>query len=139
MMNNLNFELKKVRFISNLEVSDRESVFEKNYMKIFALSIILLILGIIITSIGKIYAVYAEYESQQEYTDMLRTTVLISTFAVLTLQLGMVLFSLSTFIGAVADKELSRKVRRGMVHASSMAIIGLVLIVIFSSLFVGLF
>ncbi|MHA2215991.1 MAG: hypothetical protein ACXACY_08650 [Candidatus Hodarchaeales archaeon] len=70
----------------------------------------------------------------EEYETLLRTLGAISTFTRLTLQLGMVLFSLSTFMGAIIEKTLSDQVRRGMVFASSMAIIGLVLITIFSGL-----
>lgn len=125
-----------MKFISGLKESDRESVFEKNYMKIFALSIILLIVGIIIVSIGRIYSINVDIDTSEEYENYIKTMASISTLTGLTLQLGIVLFSLSTFMGAAVDKTLSGEVRRGMVFASSMAIIALVLLMIFQGIFV---
>jgi hypothetical protein len=123
-----------VKFISELKEIDRESIFEKKYMKIFRLGILLLIIGIILTSISSLYSTFSDADTMEEYETLLRTLGAISTFTRLTLQLGMVLFSLSTFMGAIIEKTLSDQVRRGMVFASSMAIIGLVLITIFSGL-----
>ncbi|MHA2009216.1 MAG: hypothetical protein ACW980_18025 [Promethearchaeota archaeon] len=123
-----------MKFISELKEIDRESIFEKKYMKIFRLGILLLIIGIILTSISSLYSTFSDADTMEEYETLLRTLGAISTFTRLTLQLGMVLFSLSTFMGAIIEKTLSDQVRRGMVFASSMAIIGLVLITIFSGL-----
>jgi len=125
-----------VKFISGLKESDRESVFKKNYMKIFALSIILLIVGIIIASIGRIYSINVDIDTSEEYENYIKTMGTIFTLTGLTLQLGIVLFSLSTFMGAAVDKTLSGEVRRGMVFASSMAIIGLVLLMMFQGIFI---
>jgi len=119
-----------------LENMDRESIFEKKYIKIFGLAIILIIIGIILMSVGRIYTSFTDVDTMEEYEDFIRTLAIISTFTILTLQLGMVLFALSTFMGAIVDKTLSEEVRRGMVFATSMAIIGLVLIMIFSGMLI---
>ena len=105
-------------------------------MKIFALSIILLIVGIIIASIGRIYSINVDIDTSEEYENYIKTMGTIFTLTGLTLQLGIVLFSLSTFMGAAVDKTLSGEVRRGMVFASSMAIIGLVLLMMFQGIFI---
>ena len=46
--------------------SNRESILKKGYMKVFALSIFLLITGIIIISIGNLLATFADPKTSGE-------------------------------------------------------------------------
>ncbi|MFX1454988.1 MAG: hypothetical protein ACFFDB_06395 [Promethearchaeota archaeon] len=112
------------------------SLLEKKYMKIFVSGVILLIAGIAFLLVGRIYTTFAEYSTMPEMEAYLKVRGLISTFMVLFLTLGIAIFTLSTFMGGVVDDSLSPEVRRGMIFASSMAIIALALILIFSGLII---
>ena len=110
---------------SSSEESNRKSTFEKGYMKVFTSSIVLLILGIILLSIGNLIITFADPQTPQMAEDYLRTISALNVFANLFLQLGMVIFSLSTFLGAVRDTTLSGDVRKGMAAASAIGILAL--------------
>jgi len=51
----------------------------------------------------------------------------LSTFSTLFLNLGLGLFLISTFVGAMTDKRFSIEVKRGMLIASVLGIIALVI------------
>jgi len=99
-------------------------------MKIFALAILLLIVGIILISVGRLIITFADPDTQAEVEDLIRTVNIVSTLSMLSLQIGMVLFSFSIFVGALMDKSLSGEVRRGMVLASAIGILGLSIMMI---------
>ena len=100
--------------------------------------IIKIIIGIILVTTSGLLEPPEEYGSQ-EYEDYIRTLRYLSAFTRLFTQIGLVLFCLSTFLGAMIDRDLSDGVRRGMVSASGIGILGLALLMIFQNLFVGLF
>jgi hypothetical protein len=110
---------------SSSEEPNRKTTFEKGYMKVFTSSIVFLILGIILLSIGNLIITFADPQTQQMAEDYLRTISALNVFANLFLQLGMVIFSLSTFLGAVRDTTLSGDVRKGMAAASAIGILAL--------------
>jgi len=110
---------------SSSEEPNRKSTFEKGYMKAFISSIVLLILGIIIMSIANFIAVLADPSTQEMYEFVMRTIATFATFSRLFLQLGMVIFTLSTFLGAVRDTTVSGEVRKGMAAASAIGILAL--------------
>ena len=110
---------------SSSEEPNRKTTFEKGYMKVFTSSIVLLILGIILLSIGNLIITFADPQTPQMAEDYLRTISALNVFANLFLQLGMVIFSLSTFLGAVRDTTLSVEVRKGMAAASAIGILAL--------------
>lgn len=110
---------------SSSEEPNRKTTFEKGYMKVFTSSIVLLILGIILLSIGNLIITFADPQTPQMAEDYLRTISALNVFANLFLQLGMVIFSLSTFLGAVRDTTLSGDVRKGMAAASAIGILAL--------------
>lgn len=105
--------------------SDRESILKKQYMKIFVLSILLLITGIIVMSYANILYTFAEPKTSGEFDALMRWLNTFSTVRALCVQLGLVLFSLSILMGALVDKTLSEGVRRGMVLASAFGILAL--------------
>ena len=105
--------------------SDRESILKKQYMKVFVLSILLLITGIIVMSVANILYIFAEPKTEGEYDALYRWLNSLSTVRALCLQLGLVLFTLSILMGALVDKTLSEGVRRGMVLASAFGILAL--------------
>ncbi|MHA2035763.1 MAG: hypothetical protein ACW98X_04980 [Promethearchaeota archaeon] len=110
------------------------SLLEEKYMKIFAIGMVFLIGGIIILMISRIYTTFAEYNTMAEMEALFKVRGLLSAFILLFLTLGIVLFAFSTFMGGVVDDAISSEIRRGMVFASSMAIVALALILIFSGL-----
>ena len=107
------------------EEPNSRSTFEKGYMKAFISSIVLLILGIIIMSIANFIAVLADPSTPEMYEFVMRTIAAFATFSRLFLQLGMVIFTLSTFLGAVRDTTVSGEVRKGMAAASAIGILAL--------------
>jgi len=110
---------------SSSEEPNRKSTFEKGYMKAFISSIVLLILGIVLMSIANFIAVLADPSTQEMYEIVMRTIAAFTTFSRLFLQLGMVIFTLSTFLGAVRDTTVSGEVRKGMAAASAIGILAL--------------
>ena len=107
------------------EEPNRKSTFEKGYMKTFISSIVLLILGIIIMGIGNLLLALADPQSYAAAEFVARTILTLSTGSKLFLQLGMVIFTLSTFLGAVRDTTVSGEVRKGMAAASAIGILAL--------------
>ncbi len=116
--------MKKISNSSSEEPNSR-STFEKNYMKAFISSIVLLIFGIILLSISSLIVIFADPQTPQMAEDYLKIIYSLNAFAKLFLQLGMVIFSLSTFLGAVRDTTLSGEVRKGMAAASALGILAL--------------
>lgn len=103
--------------------SNRESILKKGYIKIFVLSILLLIAGILVMSYATILLTFAEPQTPGEYDALERWVLTFSTVRALCLQLGMLLFSLSLLMGALVDRTLSEGVRRGMVFTSGFGIV----------------
>lgn len=118
-----------MRVISNSS-SEEPIRNEKKYLKSFIGSILLLILGILLLSIGSLIITFADPQTQQELLDLLKVMNGFNTFGKLFLQLGMVLFSLSTFLGAMRNTTLSGEVRKGMAIASAIGILALGILLI---------
>jgi hypothetical protein len=103
----------------------RKSILEKKYLKMFSGSMVLLILGILLMSISSLIVTFGDPQTMEELEAMMRAVNGFLAIANLFLQLGMVLFSLSTFLGAVRDNSLSGETRRGMGVASAIGILAL--------------
>jgi len=104
---------------------------EKDYLKIFVVSILLLIVGIILMFARNMYITYADPDTPGEYEDYYRNLASLATFTGLFFQLGMILFAVSTFLGGLRDETLSPEVRKGMIFASSVALVGFVVVMVF--------
>jgi len=109
-----------VKFITN---SDRK--FIRFYVIVFFLSVLLLIVGFVVTTVGNIIPEvdfgdpgYDEYEYLM---------IMLSTSSVLFQNIGIVLFSVATFLGALTDESLSGEIRRALVIASGIGIVALVI------------
>jgi len=112
------------------------TLFDKKYIKIFALGIILLILGIILVMTRNLYSVFTEVDTAQEAENYIRTLGVIGTISGFFIESGMLLVALSTFIGGIVDDSLAPEVKRGMIFATSIAIIALALIIIFQGIII---
>jgi len=117
-----------VRFISELNSreSSLKSNLKKGYVIVFLVFIILIIVGAIILSIVQfIPEVEWDDPGYDEYVDL---TTNLATISVLLQNIGIALFSLSTFLGAITDERLSKEVRRGMAIASGIGVIALLVL-----------
>jgi len=124
-----------VKIISSLEL-DRKPLFKKGYMKIFILAVLLLILGIILVSVTTLVITFADPDTPAEYEVLYKTLNAASAISILSIQIGIVFFSLSTFLGALVDKTLSGEVRRGMVLVSGFGILALGIMMITVMIFI---
>jgi hypothetical protein len=119
---------------SNSIESFREPLLKKGYIKIFTTGTILIIAGFIATSVFSIIPrpSYSD-PGYDAYINLMRAFMSISR---LFLQIGMVLFILSFFIGALTDRTLSDNVKKGMILASGVAIFGLVILIMYSTVMI---
>jgi uncharacterized membrane protein (DUF485 family) len=104
----------------------------KTYLKIFAVGVFLLVLAITLLMVRNLYAIYADPSTPGEYEDYVNAMATLLTLFIFFMQLGIVLFILASFMGAVSDERLSPEVRRGMVLATSITIIAFALLMIYS-------
>jgi hypothetical protein len=102
---------------------DREPITKKGYVKIFILGINLLIFGFVISTLLSIIPRVSYGDpGYNEYIYLMR---ILSSISRLFLQIGIVMFSLSLFIGALTDRTLSENVKRGLVIASGIGMLAL--------------
>ena len=105
--------------------SEKRAVFKKGYVIIFILGIISLLTGFVLASvIGFIPRVSWGDPGFMEYYKL---TLDLETLSTLFMNLGLGLFLISTFVGAMTDKRFSIEVKRGMLIASVLGIIALVI------------
>ncbi|MFX1409150.1 MAG: hypothetical protein ACFFA6_02265 [Promethearchaeota archaeon] len=81
-----------------------------------------------------LYYTFADPDTPSEYERFYQALNTLATLSALLLQLGILFFALSTFIGGVIDDSLSPEVRKGLIFASSVSIISLALIIIFTGI-----
>ena len=105
--------------------SEKRAVFKKGYVIIFILGIISLLTGFVLASVvGFIPSVSWGDPGYEEYIDLITN---LGTLSTLFLNLGLGLFLISTFVGAMTDKRFSIEVKRGMLIASVLGIIALLI------------
>lgn len=110
--------------------SEKRAVLKKGYVIIFILGIISLLTGFVLVSIvGFIPSVSWGDPGYEEYIDLIMN---LGTLSTLFQNLGLGLFLISTFVGAMTDKRFSIEVKRGMLTAS---VLGIIALVIFNYLF----
>ena len=107
----------------------RNSIFKKGYVKIFILGINLLFIGFILTT--SIYLIPVVSYLEAGYDDYVKLLRYISSVSLLFRQIGVLLFSASSFIGALSDIRLSGEVKRGMIIASSIGILAIIIMTLF--------
>ena len=95
-------------------------------MIVFLVFIIFIIIGAIILSITRI--IPSVDWGDPGYDEYITLTNNLTTVSVLFQNIGITLFSLSTFLGAITDERLSKEVRKGMVIASGIGVIALLVL-----------
>ena len=58
------------------------------------------------------------------------------TIAKLLIEIGLGLFSVSSFLGAISDRSIADNVKRGMMIASGISILGLVVVFVYPSVYI---
>ena len=105
--------------------SEKRAVFKNGYVIIFILGVASLLTGFVLASTnGFIPRVDYGDPGYEEYIDLITN---LGTFSTLFLNLGLGLFLLSTFVGAMTGKRFSMEVKRGMLVASILGILALVI------------
>ncbi|MFW9970932.1 MAG: hypothetical protein ACFFDF_12110 [Candidatus Odinarchaeota archaeon] len=105
--------------------SETRAFFKKKYAIIFILGIILLLTGFVLASVGS-FIPPVNY-GDPGYEDYIELISNLQTFTTLFLNLGIGLFLLANFVGAMTDKRFSIEIKRGMLIASFLGIIALVI------------
>ena len=98
---------------------------KNSYVIFFSLSVLFLLAGFVITTVANIIP-SIDYGDPGHDEYVYSMTVLSST-STLIQNIGIVLFSVATFLGAVTAESLSIEVRRALAIASGIGIIALVL------------
>ena len=105
--------------------SEKRAVLKKGYVIIFILGIASLLTGFVLASVvGFIPSVKFGDPGYEEYIDLITN---LGTLSTLFQNIGLGLFILSTFVGAMTDKRFSIEVKRGMLVASILGILSLVI------------
>jgi len=105
--------------------SEKRAVLKKGYVIFFILGIISLLTGFVLTSVvGFIPSVSWGDSGYDEYIDLITN---LGTLSTLFQNLGLGLFLISTFAGAMTDKQFSIEVKRGMLISSVLGIIALLI------------
>jgi len=100
--------------------------FIKNgYVLVFSLSILFLLTGFVITTVANIIP-SIDY-GDPGFDEYEYSMTVLSSLSTLVQNIGIVLFSVSTFLGAVTAESLSIEVRRALAIASGIGIVALVL------------
>lgn len=110
-----------MKFISN---SDRKTI-KKRYVIIFIVGILLFLAGFVITTVASIIP-SIDY-GDPGYDDYRYLMTIFSSTSILVQNIGIVLFVVATFLGALTDESLSKEVKRALVIASGIGILALVL------------
>ena len=100
--------------------------FIKNgYVLVFSLSILFLLTGFVITTVANVIP-SIDY-GDPGFDEYEYSMTVLSSLSTLVQNIGIVLFSVSTFLGAVTAESLSIEVRRALAIASGIGIVALVL------------
>ncbi|MFX0032223.1 MAG: hypothetical protein ACFFGP_12520 [Promethearchaeota archaeon] len=101
------------------------SPLKRHYIRIFISSLALMIVGLVVTSVANYIPPVSFGDPDYEaYTNLMN---ILSTLSLMFQNIGLVLFSLSSFMGSFVDETLSKQVKRGMLLASAIGIIALVI------------
>ncbi len=103
-----------------------KSNLKKGYVIIFLIFVLLIIVGAILLSITSfIPSVDWGDPGYEDYVTLINN---LTTSSVLLRNIGITFFSLSTFLGAITDQRLSKEARTGMIIASAIGVIALLVL-----------
>jgi len=119
---------------SNLNDQDRQTVLKRGYVKIFLTAFIVLFCGFVVISI--VSFIPRPSYSDPDYEDYQNLMRSFSILTKLLIEIGLSLFSVSSFLGAITDANIADNVKRGMMVASGISVLGLVIVFIFPGLYI---
>ena len=119
---------------SSLNNQDRQTVLKRGYVKIFLTAFIVLFCGFVVISI--VSFIPRPSYSDPDYGDYQNLIRSVSVLAKLLIEIGLSLFSVSSFLGAITDANIADNVKRGMMVASGISVLGLVIVFIFPGLYI---
>ena len=119
---------------SSLNDQDRQTVLKRGYVKIFITAFIILFCGFVVISIAS-FIPRPSY-SDPDYGDYQNLIRSVSVLAKLLIEIGLSLFSVSSFLGAITDANIADNIKRGMMVASGISVLGLVIVFIFPGLYI---
>ena len=119
---------------SSLNNQDRQTVLKRGYVKIFITAFIILFCGFVVISIAS-FIPRPSY-SDPDYGDYQNLIRSVSVLAKLLIEIGLSLFSVSSFLGAITDANIADNIKRGMMVASGISVLGLVIVFIFPGLYI---
>ena len=119
---------------SDLNDQDRQTVLKRGYVKIFLTAFIVLFCGFVVISI--VSFIPRPSYSDPDYGDYQNLIRSVSVLAKLLIEIGLSLFSVSSFLGAITDANIADNVKRGMMVASGISVLGLVIVFIFPGLYI---
>lgn len=112
----------------------REPLLKKAYIKIFISAFCILICGFVIISIVSL--IPRPSFGDPNYSDYQNLMLNSYTLAKLFIEIGLALFSVSSFLGAISDNIIADNVKRGMMIASGISILGLVIVFIYPGFYI---
>jgi hypothetical protein len=122
---------------ATLESRSFHTVFKKGYIKLFLIALSILMCGLVIMTIISIIPQPSYLDPGYEnYQNIVKIN---SALAKLFVEIGLVLFSVSSFIGAITDRDLTDNVKRGMMIASGISILGLTIVFLYPIILYGVF
>jgi uncharacterized membrane protein (DUF485 family) len=112
----------------------RRLLLKRGYIIIFLIAFIVLICGFVVISIA-LFAPRPSYgdPNYAGYQTLMKNS---STLAKLLIEIGLSLFSVSSFLGAIFDPNIADTVKRGMMVASGISLLGLVIVFISPAIYV---
>ncbi len=110
---------------SNTRELIRKPIYKKGYVWIFVLCIISIIVALSITT--AIPFIPDKDYGEPGYEDYIKLMQRLPALSTLFQNIGIALFSAATFLGAILDESISREVKRGMIIASGIGMVALVL------------
>lgn len=111
-----------------------QPLLKKWYVIMFLFAFAVLIFGFIVISLMS-FIPRPSY-SDPGYEDYQNLVRMSSGLAKLLIEVGLGFLSASSFLGALADNSLSENVKKGMMIASGISILGLVIVFIFPGLYI---
>lgn len=124
----------KVIAKTTIDEQYRESLLKKPYVRIFISAFCILFSGFAVIAVVSLIPrpSYGE-PGYSDYPKLMQDSYILSK---LIIEIGLALFSISSFLGAITDKSIADNVKRGMMIASGVSILGLVIVFVYPGLYV---
>ena len=119
---------------ATVDEQHREPFLKKTYIKIFICAFCVLGCGLVLISIVSL--IPRPSYGDPGYSNYLKVMQDSYTIAKLLIEIGLGLFSVSSFLGAISDRSIADNVKRGMMIDSGISILGLVVVFVYPSVYI---